>query len=103
MMRHDTPLGPVWLVPDTLPEKAAMHAARLDLEWPDLEGFVAMHTGPPKGGTWLVRAPRKALRTRGYLTTAAAELPVKEGTAWPPISKAGEKIIQKAQKVKNAG
>lgn len=92
-MRQDTPLGPVWVVPDTLPEKAAKHAARLDLTWPDLEGFVAMHTGPSRGGGWVVRAPEAALRARGYPVTSAAELPVKEGTVWPPISEEGEQII----------
>jgi hypothetical protein len=30
-MRVDTPYGPVWLYPDTLPMKAAMQGARLDL------------------------------------------------------------------------
>lgn len=84
-MRHDTPLGPVWIIPDMLPEKAAKHAARLALAWPDLEGFIAMHTGPSHGGAWLVRAPTQALEARGELTGSASEHPVKEGTVWPPI------------------
>lgn len=84
-MRSDTPFGPVWLIPDMLPEKAAMHAVRLELCWPDLDGFIAMHTGPPRGGAWLVRAPTKALEASGELTGSAAEHPVAEGTVWPPI------------------
>lgn len=80
-----TPLGPVWLLPDGLGEKAAMQAARLELAWPDLEGFTAMHTGPPKGGAFLVRAPKAALERAGLPTASAAEYPVKEGTVWPPL------------------
>lgn len=82
------------MVPDTLPEKSAKHAVRLELALPNLEGIVAMHSGPPKGGVWLVRAPRAALEAAGYPTTAAAELPVKEGTCWPPISEEGQRIIE---------
>jgi hypothetical protein len=93
-MRQDTPIGPIWIVPDFMSEKVAKQAARLDLMWPDLEGFVAMHTGPKNGGVWIVRAPRAALEAREYPVTAAAELPVKEGTCWPPISEEGQKIIQ---------
>lgn len=84
--RIDTPLGPVWLVPDYLGEKAAKHCARLDLAWPALDGFVAMHTGPPRGGAYVVRAPRSALEARDLPTGSAAELPVADGTAWPPLS-----------------
>jgi hypothetical protein len=84
-VRQETPLGPVWMVSDVLPEKAAMHVARLDLLWPDLEGFTAMHTGPSRGGAWLVRAPLAALESRGLPTGSAAEHPVKAGTVWPPI------------------
>lgn len=84
-MREDTPFGPVWLFPDGLPERAAMHGARLELLWPDLDGFSAMHTGPPKGGAWVVRAPLAALEKVGLPTDSAAEHPVKEGTVWPPI------------------
>lgn len=84
-MRQDTPFGPVWLFPDMLPAKAAMHGARLELMWPDLEGFIAGHTGPPKGGAWLVRAPLEALKARDLPTGSAAEHPVAEGTVWPPI------------------
>lgn len=90
MPRVDTPFGPVWLVEDKVGEKAAKQYARLDLMWPTLEGFVAMHTGPPVGGAFVVRAPREALEGRGYPTNSAAELPVKEGTAWPPILPEGE-------------
>lgn len=93
-MREDTPLGPVWIIPDHLGEKAAKHAVRLELLLPDLDGIVAMHTGPPKGGVWIVRAPCAALEERGFPITTAAELPVKEGTCWPPISEEGQKIIQ---------
>lgn len=85
MPRTDTQFGPVWLIPDMLPEKAAMHAARLELCWPDLDGFTAMHTGPLKGGAWLVRAPLKALAAAGEPTGSAAEYPVADGTVWPPI------------------
>lgn len=85
MSRQETPFGPVWLEPDFLGEKAAMQAARLDLAWPDLEGFVAMHTGPSRGGAYVVRAPRAALEARGLPTGSAAEVPVAEGTVWPPI------------------
>lgn len=87
-MREDTPLGPVWLVPDMLGEKGAKTTARLDLMWPDLDGFVAMHTGPSPGGAYLVRAPRVALETAGLPLGSAAELPVAEGTVWPPIAEA---------------
>jgi len=86
-LRQDTPYGPVWLFPDMLPSKAAMHGARLELLWPDLEGFSAMHTGPPEGGTWIVRAPIAALEKAGLPTDSAAEHPVAEGTCWPPIHK----------------
>jgi hypothetical protein len=85
-MRTDTEVGPVWLVPDKLGEKAAKHVARLDLLWPDLDGFVAMHTGPARGGSFVIRAPRAALEARGLPTGSAAELPVAEGTCWPPIA-----------------
>lgn len=88
--RTDTPLGPVWLVPDMLGEKVAKQSARLDLAWPDLEGFVAMHTGPARGGAYVVRAPRAALEARGLPTGSAAELPVADGTAWPPIQEADD-------------
>lgn len=87
-MRVATELGPVWLVPDKLPEKVAKQAARLDLAWPDLDGFVAMHTGHGDEGAWLIRAPREALEARGLPTGSAAELPVAEGTVWPPIAEA---------------
>jgi hypothetical protein len=86
--RTDTPLGPAWLVPDHLGEKAAKHVARLELLWPDIEGFVAMHTGPSNGGAYIVRAPRAALEACGLPVGTAAELPVAEGTAWPPIREA---------------
>lgn len=89
-MRTDTPFGPVWLFPDNLPEKAAMHGARLELLWPDLEGFSAMHTGPPNGGAWLVRAPTAALEKAGLPTASASEHPVAEGTVWPPIDQETE-------------
>ncbi len=85
-MRQDTPLGPVWLVPDSLGEKVAKTTAKLALAWPDLDGFVAMHTGPEKGGAWLVRAPRAALEARGLPIGSAAELAVAEGTVWPPLA-----------------
>ena len=84
-MREDTPFGPVWIFPDFLPMRAAMHGARLELAWPDLEGFSAMHTGPPTGGGWVVRAPLAALEKAGLRTDSAAEHPVAEGTVWPPI------------------
>jgi hypothetical protein len=84
-MRVDTTVGPIWLYPDNLPEKAAKHGARLELLWPDLEGFVAMHTGTGDEGAWLVRAPEAALEKAGYNTGSASERPVKEGTVWPPI------------------
>lgn len=93
-MRHDTPLGPVWIVPDHLSEELAKQTVRLELMLPNLDGIVAMHTGPRRGGAWIVRAPRVALEERGYPITAAAELPVKEDTCWPPISEEGEKIIR---------
>lgn len=83
--RTETPHGPVWIVPDNLPEKAAKHAARLDLMWPDLEGFDAAHMGPGRGGAWLVRAPMAALEARGLPTGSAAEHPVADGTVWPPL------------------
>jgi hypothetical protein len=85
MSRVDTPFGPIWLLPDMLPEKAAKHSARLELLWPDLEGFTAMHTGPDGGGGWVVRAPLAALEKNGLPTDSAAEHPVAEGTVWPPI------------------
>lgn len=84
-MREDTVFGPVWLFPDFLPEKAAKQGVRLELMWPDLEGFTAMHTGPPTGGGWVVRAPMAALLHAGLPTDSAAEHPVAEGTVWPPI------------------
>ncbi len=84
-IRKDTPYGPVWIVSDMLPEKAAKQTARLELMWPDLEGFIAGHTGPPQGGAWLVRAPLEALKARGFPTGSASEHPVAEGTLWPPI------------------
>jgi len=82
--RADTPFGPVWLVSDRIPEKAAKHVARLELLWPDLEGFIAMHTGPDGGGAWCVRAPIAALEARGFRSDSGAEHPVAEGTVWPP-------------------
>lgn len=84
-MRRDTPLGPVWIYPDMLSEKVAKQGARLELLWPDLDGFTAMHTGPPKGGAWFVRAPTAALEAAGMPTGSASEHPVAEGTVWPPI------------------
>lgn len=84
-MRQDTPFGPVWIFPDMLPKKAAMHGARLDLLWPDLEGFSAMHTTLFGSGAWVVRAPLAALEKNGLSTDSAAEHPVAEGTVWPPI------------------
>lgn len=93
-MRQDTPLGPVWLIPDNLGEKVAKQTVRLELMMSDLDGIVAMHTGPRKGGAFVVRAPRAVLEERGYPTTSAAELPVKEGTCWPPISEEGQKILE---------
>jgi hypothetical protein len=84
--RQDTPFGPVWLVPDALPEKVAMQTARLDLLWPDLDGFTAMHTGPPRGGAWLVRAPSRALAARDLPTGSGSEHPVAAGTVWPPLA-----------------
>lgn len=89
-MRTDTEFGPVWLVPDKLGEKAAKQVARLDLLWPDLEGFSAMHTGPAHGGAFVVRAPRAALAERGLPTGSAAEVPVADGTCWPPIPEAAQ-------------
>lgn len=44
-----------------------------------------MHTGSPKGGAWVVRAPMAALEKAGLPTGSAAEHPVAEGTVWPPI------------------
>ena len=84
-MRVDTPFGPVWMYPDMLPEKAAMHGPRLELLWPDLEGFIAMHPVLGRGGEWVVRAPKAALEKAGFPTDSAAEHPVAEGTVWPPI------------------
>lgn len=84
-MRHDTPLGPIWIFPDILPAKAAMHGARLELVWPDLEGFTATHIGPSDDGFWLVRAPTAALEQLDFPTGSATEHPVAEGTVWPPI------------------
>lgn len=85
-MRQETPFGPVWIFPDALPEKAAKHGARLELMWPDLEGFSAMHAGPPPPcGAWVVRAPMVALERAGLQTGSASEHPVAEGTVWPPI------------------
>lgn len=92
MAREDTPYGPVWIFPDMLPEKAAKHGARLDLAWPDLEGFTAEHTGPPTGGAWLVRAPIEALASRHFSTDSGAEHPTAEGTVWPPIHKTMEEV-----------
>lgn len=80
-----TPHGPVWLVPDYLGEKGAKKVAQLALWWPEIDGFVAMHTGPAKGGAFLVRAPMEALEACGLPTGSAAEHPVEEGTVWPPI------------------
>lgn len=84
-MRQDTPFGPVWLFLDNLSAQAAMHGVRLELLWPDLDGFTAMHTGPFVGGVWIVRAPLAALEKAGLPTDSAAEHPVEEGTSWPPI------------------
>lgn len=84
-MRQDTPFGPVWMVPDMLGEKGAKTHARLDLAWPDLDGFDAAHTGPSKGGAYVVRAPRAALEARGLTTNSAAEMPVADGKVWPPL------------------
>lgn len=92
-MRKDTPLGPVWLVPDSLSEGVAKHAVRLELLMSKIDGLVALHTGPKQGGAWVIRAPRAVLEEHGYPIHSAAELPVAEGTCWPPISEAGEKII----------
>lgn len=99
-MRKDTPLGPVWVEPDQLTEELAKHVVRLELMLDTTEGIVAMHTGPRTGGAWIIRAPRAALEERGYPITAAAELPVEEGTCWPPISEEGKKIIAE---MSNAG
>lgn len=93
-MRHDTPLGPVWIIPDYINEKVAKQAVRVELMLPTLEGIVAMHTGPSLGGAWIVRAPRSALEEHEYPITSAADLPVKDGTCWPPISEEGKKILQ---------
>lgn len=84
-MRQDTLLGPVWIYPDILPEKAAKHGARLELLWPDLDGFSAMHMGPTRNGAWLIRAPMESLKAAGFPTGSASEHPVAEGTVWPPI------------------
>jgi hypothetical protein len=84
-MRQDTPFGLVWVYPDFLPKRAAMHGARLELAWLNLEGFSAMHTGPDPGGVWVVRAPLAALKAAGLRTDSAAEHPVRKGTVWPPI------------------
>lgn len=62
-----------------------MHYARLDLMWPDLDGFVALHTGPPRGGAYVVRAPRAALLARGLPIGSAAEIPIPDDSAWPPL------------------
>lgn len=86
--RTDTEFGPVWLVPDMLGEKGAKTVARLDLMWPDLDGFDAAHTGPSPGGAYLVRAPRAALEARDLPTGSAAEVPVADGTVWPPVADA---------------
>lgn len=75
----------MWLVPANLGEKAAKHLARLELAWPDLEGFVAMHTGAGPSAAFVVRAPRAALEARGLPIGSAAEAPVRDGTCWPPI------------------
>lgn len=88
-MRKDTPYGPVWIFPDSLSEKTARHGARLDLMWPDLDDFVAMHAGARRGGAWFVRAPQAALEARGLPTGSAAEHPVAEGTIWPPLPPTG--------------
>jgi hypothetical protein len=96
-MRKDTPLGPVWLVPDQLGETAAKHVVRLELMLPNLDGIVAAHTGPRIGGAFVVRAPRAALEAAGYPITSAAELPTEEGKAWPPISEEGQKILRAAE------
>ena len=84
-MRVDTPIGPVWMVTDQLSEKVAKTVARMELAWPDLEGFIAMHAGPSPGGQWVVRAPTAALEKAGLPTGSASEHPVREGTVWPPI------------------
>lgn len=91
MARTDTKFGPVWIFPDMLPQKAAKHGARMDLAWPDLEGFTAEHMGNARGGAWLVRAPIEALAARHFPTDSGAEHPVEEGTIWPPIHKKVEK------------
>lgn len=85
-MKYDTDLGPVWIVPDALPEKVAKQEARLYLMWPDLEGFTAMHMGDARGGAWLVRAPRAALARMNMPLASASEYPVAEGTVWPPVT-----------------
>lgn len=85
-MRVDTPFGPVWTFPDALGKKAAMHGARLELLWPNLEGFTADHTGPRFGGAWLVKAPKAALEARGFRTYSASENPTAEGKVWPPLN-----------------
>lgn len=86
-MRQDTPYGPIWLFPDYIGEKTAKQGARIDLLWPDLDGFVAMHFGTTGiDGGFLVRAPKAALEKAGCKhTDSAAEYPVAEGTVWPPI------------------
>lgn len=93
-MRVDTPLGPVWILPDKLGEKIAKQTVRLELMMPSIDGLVAMHTGPSGEGAWMIRAPRHVLEKHGYPITSAAELPVKPGTTWPPISTEGQKIIE---------
>lgn len=93
-MRVDTPLGPVWLLPDYLGEALAKKTVQIELMLPDTFDIVAMHTGPSKGGGFVVRAPCSALVDLGYSPLSAAELPVKEGTVWPPISEEGAKIIE---------
>lgn len=83
-MKQDTPIGRVWLVPDMLGYKGAKVHAQLDLMWPTIDGFVALHTGPSRGGAFLVRAPREALEARGLPTGSAAERPVADDKVWPP-------------------
>jgi hypothetical protein len=100
--RQETPFGPVWLVPDTLGAKGAKTVARLDLAWDGVEGFDAAHTGPSPGGAYLVRAPRAALEARGLLTGSAAEVPVAEGTVWPPLADVGP-ATQTGYDVSNQG
>lgn len=84
-MRVDTPFGRVWVVPDILGERGAKVYAQLDLTWPSIDGFSAMHTGPETNGAFLVRAPMDALEKNGLSLYSAAEWPVKDGTVWPPL------------------